>query len=461
MKLWKQIDVSPYQGMFPCLGDLDGDGRVDFLLYRQGPLTTPGYMVALDHDGRKLWERGDRAIPSHMPDGAWKEPSLRGIALVYDIDQDAVRTEVITEFWEGGKPMLYVLEGATGEVRHARPSPFDLAIRGGKRSRCHPVARVAHLQGRGNPPAIVLFYGASNFATGQIVALDAGLNTLWHVSAQPTTVAHVPTVGDVNGDGRDEILAGMALLDADGKILWHKAAPNHADCTAMADLGPNAQKALLMSICNSGPAWCLAADGRTLWEKTTKEVSHGQGVWVGNFIDSEPGLEAIILRSGHRGDFLTVRAKDGSNLATFQHRREQEGYPDFPCVVHWLRPRPAPSQAPIDRKGPKALPSVETRIDSLWIPIDRCCVDGYGNVVAELAPHDEQRVRHRLQWGTTKSHVAVQAFALDLCGDEREELVLYQPYHGRSIFIFTQPDSDGRDKPYVHRENAYQMQSYF
>ena len=66
MKLWKEIDIGPYKGSFPCLGDLDGDGQIDFLLYRQGPQTTPGYMVALDHDGTKLWEMGDPSIKSHV-----------------------------------------------------------------------------------------------------------------------------------------------------------------------------------------------------------------------------------------------------------------------------------------------------------------------------------------------------------------------------------------------------------
>ncbi|HIQ20580.1 MAG TPA: hypothetical protein EYH34_04990 [Planctomycetes bacterium] len=26
-KLWKEIDIGDYRGSFPCLGDLDGDGR--------------------------------------------------------------------------------------------------------------------------------------------------------------------------------------------------------------------------------------------------------------------------------------------------------------------------------------------------------------------------------------------------------------------------------------------------
>ena len=37
MRLWHKVDISTYRGTFVCLGDLTGDRRVDFLLYRQGP----------------------------------------------------------------------------------------------------------------------------------------------------------------------------------------------------------------------------------------------------------------------------------------------------------------------------------------------------------------------------------------------------------------------------------------
>jgi hypothetical protein len=437
MKLWKEVDISAFSGTFPCLGDLDNDGRVDFLLYRQGPQTTPGYLATVDHDGRKLWSLGDASIIGHSPDGAWREPALRGICFVYDIDDDG-RSEVITEFWKYERPMLYVLDGATGRVEVERESPFNLEVRSGKRSRCHPLGKIAFLEGKEEPPAIVMKYEASGRVPTHAVALDANLKNLWHVHGEPTDMGHLPTVGDVDSDGRDEFLLGTTLVDDDGTVLWRQNAQNHADCTAVFQPMAHPGKAALISICNTGPAFCVDPSGNTIWEKTTKEVSHGQGIWAGNFIDSEPGDEVIILKSGHRGDFMTVRGSDGGQLATFRHRRELEGYPDFPCVVNWLG----------------------RDIQSLWIPIDRCLVDGRGRVVADLDSH-ETRVHDRLQWGTTKSHVATQAFAVDLCGDEREELVLYQPYNGKSILIFTQADSDGREKRYVPQENVYSIHSYF
>ena len=437
VELWHRVDITAYQGSFICLGDLTGDRRVDFLLYREGPQTTPGFLTAVDHGGRTLWQVGDRALTKHLPDGAWKEPALRGIACVYDMNQDG-KNEVVTEFWKDGRPMLYILEGSTGRVLHERPSPLDLQLRGGKRSRCHPVARIAYLDGYWKKPSIVLKYGASNHVPCYAVALNDELEVAWEVHGSKHSMGHVPTVGDLNEDGLSELVLGTALVDGKGEVLWEKKVDRHADCTAIADVHPSAGREVLIGVCSTGPVYCMSTKGEVLWEKTRQEVPHGQGIWTGNFIDNEPGIEAIILRSGHVGDFITVRGSDGKLLAAFKHKRNYRGYPDFPCVVNWR----------------------STEEQSLWVPIDRSIVDGHGHLVADLGQY-ENLVQELLQWGESKDHIAVQAFAVDLCGDEREELVLYQPYNGKAILIFTQNDSDGTEKPYVHEQDAYNIGSYF
>ncbi len=437
MQLWHKVDITSYTGTFVCLGDLTGDGQVDFLLYREGPQTTPGFMTAVDHDGKPLWELGDGSLAEHRPDGVWKEPALRGIAFIYDFNRDG-KGEIITEFWKDNKPMLYVVDGATGRILYEKESPLDLDVRSGKRSRCHPVGRVAFIHGKDKQPSIVLKYGASNFVPCYAAALNAQLEILWEIYGNQHSMGHVPTVGDVDMDGQDEIILGTLLADEKGKRLWEKKVERHADCALIADVHPSAGREVLMSICSTGPVFCLSAKGKIIWEKTREEVPHGQGIWVGNFIEEEPGLEAIILRSGHVGDFITVRGSDGTQLAAFRHTKNYKGYPDFPCVVNWKK------------NGEQ----------SLWIPIDRTIVDGYGQVVADLGKH-EIIVKELLRWGDSKSHIAVQAFAVDLCGDDREELVLYQPYTGQAILVFTQEDSDGKRKPYTHERDAYNIRSYF
>ena len=443
--LWKEIDLKPYRGSFVSPGDLDGDGKVDFLLSCMGPHTTPAYLAAIDLSGRKLWEVGDASINTVGVAGYAREPTCRGIASIYDVDGDG-RAEVIAELWSDDRPMLCLVDGASGRIKRQIPSPLDMSVRqpeGYRSSRPVPMALIARLNGPDAPPTIVLKYEASNTIPCHAFGLNGSLELLWHLETRPTGMGHTPTVADIDDDGREEIVLGETVVGAKGTILWQQEFGIHADCTSVCDVAPSPGKEVLMSICQQGPAYCLSDDGRILWQKTRQDVPHGQAIWAGDFIEEVQGVEVVILRSGHVGDFLSVRGSDGTELARFQHRSglTRQGrrlYPDFPVKIRW--------------KGPL--------LESLWLPIDRTLVDGRGRVVQDLGLHDEH-VQTVLHCGTSKRHLAAQAIALDICGDEREELILYQPYDGEAILIFTQPDSDGKEKPYVHQPAAYNFRSYF
>lgn len=452
MRLYKEIDISEYGGGYLCLGDLDNDGQVDYLLYKNGSsYTVPGRLIALNHEGERMWEAGDSSLMAHANVGSaavgepGTTPALRGIVTIYDIDEDG-RSEVITELWENNRPMLYILDGETGAVECRAESPINMSIRqpltslNRQPSRSHPVIRIAYLQGRDNPPSIILKYGASSGIPCHAFALDSSLNVLWHIAGGRNSMGHVPTVADIDGDGCDEIVLGHMLADNDGTVLWDRGLDFswHADTTAVAELVPGEGKQILISVCGVGPLYCLSRDGEIIWQKTREEIAHGQAVWVGNFIADSPGLEVIALASGHVGSFVTCRGSDGTTLARFEHRKLMPAYPDFPAVVNW--------------QGGD--------VQSLWIPQDRVLVDGRGEIVAELGDMDEY-VQSKLHCGTSWRPVGAQAFAVDLCGDSRDELVLYEPYGGDSIFIFTQPDSDAAEKPYVHQVNTYNIRSYF
>lgn len=440
LQLWHEVDIEPYAGSYLSLGDLDNDGRVDLLLHRIGPHTTPGYLVALSFDGELLWEVGDSSLEEHMIPEPTVEPPCRGIAFAYDIDEDD-RTEVVAELWQDEGPFLVIIDGETGDIEDSVPSPFDLDVRlppGTSPWRGHPVGRIARLQGEDQPPSIILKYGSSNRIPGHVVALSHDLETLWHVETPPSGVGHIPTVADIDGDGRDEVIAGEAAIDDNGELLWTQPFGAHADMTAVADVHPADGVEVLMSICRTGPAYCLSPEGDILWEISRDIVSHGQGLWVGDFIHDIEGVEVIVLRSGHSGEFVTVRGHNGEVIEYFAHQVGPiRGYPDLPVVVNWT----GTSQ-------------------QLWIPIDRALVDGRGEVVQSLDLFDEYVVE-RLRPATEKETLATQAIALDLCGDERDELILYQPYSGDAVLIFTQSGSGCSEKPYVHHRRAYNIRTYF
>ena len=48
---------------------------------------------------------------------------------------------------------------------------------------------------------------------------------------------HYPAVGDVDGDGRDEVFIGFALIDHDGRVLFRKDTDgSHQDAVYLARL---------------------------------------------------------------------------------------------------------------------------------------------------------------------------------------------------------------------------------
>ncbi len=438
--LWKRIELGEWSRTFLSLGDLDNDGRVDFLLHRCGPLTTPAWLGALDHDGRLLWQRGNPELRTHATQGYWHEPPCRGMACAYDVDGDG-KTEVVAELWEAGRPNLYILDGSTGEVKYGIPSPLTADLREPAGYECwrpSPHVLIAHLHGPDAPPAIVLKYEASGRIPCHAFAFDHQLQPLWHIDAEPHAMGHMGTVCDIDGDGCTELLLGQMLAGADGQPRWVKTFGSHADFTAAQPLCPGEEPRLFMSICGTGPAYCLDVQGNIIWQASAEEVTHGQGMWVGRFIEGEPGMQAIILKSGHVGDFLTLDAATGATIATFTHLTQYEQYPDTPMSVRWSRPD----------------------AELLYLPVDRALVDGRGRLVADLGSYDAE-VREALGCGNTKKDLAAQAFPVDLCGDAREELVLYQPYNGTAIFIFTQEDGGGQPKPYVAPPHAYNYRTYF
>ena len=448
MQLWKHVPLGDLSGGFVLPADLTGDGQVELLLSYAQRYSAHLRLVAMDLEGNVLWSHGDASATTQV---GGREPPCRPPITAYDFNGDG-RTEVVAEFWDGGKPQFVMLAGATGEVLRQIDSPFDMSVRlpeGYRPSRPAPQALVARLDGPEQLASVVVKYETSGRIPALAVAYDREFNRRWEVRDREelwsqegaSDMGHHAIVTDLTGDGRDDIVFGQLAVNSEGKPIFRRNFPQHADGIDVFTL--DGEKRLLVTICNTGPAYCISATGETIWEKTQQEVSHGQAGWVGNFLPDRPGLEAVILVSGHYGIFHTFAAEDGRKLAAFEHHagiKHPNGsrkYPDMPVKVRW-------------RPGE----------DSLWVPVDRMILDGRGEVVARLGEMDAQVVRD-LRPGATKNQLAVQAVPVDLCGDAREELILYQPYHGKAVYIFTQPDSDASEKPYRPQQNAYNRPSYF
>ena len=149
-------------------------------------------------------------------------------------------------------------------------------------------------------------------------------------------------------------------------------------------------------------------------------VPHGQEVRCGNLREDSPGNQLVLRYDGHEPRVMIV-GHGGEVLDRFE-------VPQSPNntgleVVQWNGP-----DAPGVIYSPAAL------------------VDGHGRLVSEL-PGLPEPSGGRQGW--------FHCFPANVCGDEREELVLYDVY-GASVFVFTPAPLDERaDSRYHHGPRQY------
>ena len=168
-------------------GDLDGDGRAELVSARNVDRNDVHYtsaVVAQNVDGRVLWRWGDPKVG--------RQKLHHDVACqVYDWDGDG-KSEVVL----CGDGVLVELDGATGQERRRLPIPRDA-------SDCLTFANLS-----GGPRATD-FLVKTRYT--QIWAFRRDGRQLWTV-AQPGgyRTAHQAVPIDLDGDGRDEIMAGCA-----------------------------------------------------------------------------------------------------------------------------------------------------------------------------------------------------------------------------------------------------------
>jgi rhamnogalacturonan endolyase len=243
------------------VGDLDGDGEYDYIIKQPEQVTDPGvYSPSVDtwkieaykNDGTFLWRRD---LGWNIVQGVWWSPMI-----VYDLDGDG-KAEVVTKTAptdvdyrrpsDGrvleGPEWFTVFDGQTG----AELATEDWIPRGnicdwgdcyGNRVNRNLMC-VAYLDGE--RPSVVIFRGtyglmkaeAWNFRNGQLENVwrwsNEGLGSEYQEQG-----FHEVRVGDIDGDGRDEILNGSIAIDDDGSNIY-TTGEGHGDRFHLTDIDPN------------------------------------------------------------------------------------------------------------------------------------------------------------------------------------------------------------------------------
>lgn len=247
------------------IGDLNVDGAPD-LLFTQSLHATREItcLTAATLTGETLWQVGepdaancriysDLPVQIHDWDGDGRNEVLyiRQAEYVRPVLSGGWAREQATEY--SGQATLVVLDGATGRENMSLPLPAP----------ADDCLLFADFTGRG--------------WRGDLLVKDRYWN-MWGISNEGKelwtwrgSTGHFPAIADIDGDGRDEVFVGFALIDHDGRVIFETdagGAHQDAACITRTEAG---DWRLLFG--NHG-LHALDETGRELWFHGLAEAQH-------------------------------------------------------------------------------------------------------------------------------------------------------------------------------------------
>ncbi|MDP9700212.1 fibronectin type 3 domain-containing protein [Paenibacillus intestini] len=403
------------------VGDVDGDGEYEIVLMwspnngkdnSQAGITGIVYMDAYKLDGTRLWRIN---MGPNIRAGAHYSPFL-----VYDFDGDG-RAELMMKTADGtvdgqgkvigdanadhrnssgyvllGDEFLTVFDGETGAaldtVKYDPPRGDVAAWGDGYGNRVDRfLAAVAYLDGE-HPSAMFSrgYYTRTVLASYNVQ--DGKLSQVWRFDSNDEGYGsyagqgnHNLSVGDVDGDGKDEITFGAMAIDDDGKPLYNTRL-GHGDAMHLSDLDPTRPGMEVFGVHEDrsskyGMEMRDAATGEVLWGVFTG-MDTGRGM-AADIDPNYPGAEvwaATITNEQHipitglysaKGELITTKIPSSTNFGIWWDgdllRELQDGiridkwYYENQTTVNLLTATGAASN-----NGTKANPSLQADLFGDW-----------------------------------------------------------------------------------------------
>jgi len=410
IKLWKKINLKNFGTSRQIrFGHLTaGDAWHIVLAQAQKRISRDAYphiscLTAIDLDGNVLWQRGE---PSNNAAKLGKVSADLPFQ-VYDIDGDGVDEVICAVNFK-----LMILDGRTGAVKKSAPTPFvkdDVDVIGvpfGEYAfdRLNvDMISFANLSGKDRPTEILI---KDRYC--RLFALDSDLNVLWKYHSD-TNTGHFPLAVDVNHDGKDEILCGYHLLNSDGQKLWQY--PLHADHVDEIVYGKfMAGSDESYFACVAGSDGFYIGDVRGNIIKHDK-VGHAQRVSIAQYDPQREGFEIAVSNFwGHQG---IIYVYDAHGNPIIEIENELNG--NLITPVNW---RGDGQEYMLTNADPQ-----------------RGGLYDFDGMQAVLFPDD--------------GHPTLCAEAINLTGDARDELVVWDYHH---LWIYMQDDAQDKND-YQPRKN--------
>ena len=413
LKLWKKIYFPEGKGAGRSIrfGDLDGDGRLEFIL-AQNIRRTIGdgfclisYMVAYDLDGNILWEVGESSskntlVTNDLP------------FQIYDIDNDG-NNEVI--YMRDFK--IQILEGKTGRVRERFPAPYSKSYK----RWIGDFSENIYYRIAGD---CIMFCNVSGMSKPQDILIKDRYHNIWVYNNKfqliweaSCNTGHYPCAYDIDKDGKDEILVGYTLFDHEGSRLWElPGLKDHADGIVIAPIGLNEEVKIVIA---SGYDGLIFSDlnGNII---SKHAIGHAQTPSIAKFFPDMPDLQICTITYWNYPGTICLYDSNGNELSIF------EIYPIGSPLI------------PINWKGDGQeyiLFSGDKKYGGLF--------DGKGKKVLSF-PQDE--------------HPTLCCTALDLVDDERDEIILWDT---EKMYIYTQDTPFEGERIYAPIRNPLYNESNF
>ena len=415
-RLWKKVDLKKLavNGRQMRWGDLDGDGRLEFVLAQRHFGSTGllrryiSGLTAMNLHGEILWQWGENDTI----------PELFATDLPYqvcDLDNDG-KSEVI--FSHDFK--IEVLNGTTGKTIKSIPTP--------KHGPKHPDSFYPEDEWERIPAGALYFCDLTGAGTVGDFLIKDDYNNIWAYSRRLEQLwtaclnaGHYPYARDIDSDGRDEVLQGYTLFDHDGSVIFDLGMQDHSDASFMGELGDPCYPGMHAYFC-AGEEGVIVSDmsGRVRY----KEIpGHAQRMAIGDFCPEVPGCEFAQVTYWGEHNIVTVHAADGRKLGEYQ--------------PHFI----GSTLAATDWKGNGTallLLSGDEKLGGM--------IDGWGRRVVRF---------------TDPGHPVLCCDVIDLTGDSRDEVLLWDRDR---LWIYTQGDNPPPPEKIVpmykmplHSRSNYQM----